>query len=348
MRIVQLGPLPPPHGGVSTNLMEINDLLISRGHSASVIAITSDSQTGHAPNTYKPRSAFQLLKLLMTLDFDIVHFHIGGDFGLRLAILTLVCGLLPGKKSAVTFHSGGYAGQALNFAKPFSLRGLAFRSVDFVIGVNAQMLKMFRAYGVSEKRVKLILPFALKLPDPKVEVPQNLMEFANAHEPFLLSVGGLEPEYSHSFLIDAMGAVFEKQPNAGLMIIGSGSLETMLREQIASKNYAAKVFIVPGVEHDILLHLIEKADVLLRLTQYDGDAISVREALYLRTPVIATDNGMRPEGVTLVPSLPTPEVLAAKITEILATQTALQLDESGDGQRNIEAVLKVYEDLMAN
>jgi glycosyltransferase involved in cell wall biosynthesis len=51
------------------------------------------------------------------------------------------------------------------------------------------------------------------------------------------------------------------------------------------------------VEREITIHLIEKADLLLRPTYFDGDAVSVREALFLQTPVVATDNGMRPDGV---------------------------------------------------
>jgi glycosyltransferase involved in cell wall biosynthesis len=45
---------------------------------------------------------------------------------------------------------------------------------------------------------------------------------------------------------------------------------------------------------------MRNADVMLRTTLFDGDAISVHEALYLGTPVIATDNGMHPEGVRLI------------------------------------------------
>ena len=348
MRIVQLGPLPPPHGGVSINLLAINDLLISHGHSALVIAITSSSQTENLSNTYKPCSSFQLLKLLLTLDFDIVHFHIGGVFNLRLAVLTLVCGILPGKRSVVTFHSGGYARNAVEFAKLLSLRGFAFRSVDFVIGVNSQMLEMFRAYGVSEHKMKLVLPFALKRPDQQIEVPPSLMEFVSVQEPFLLSVGGLEPEYSHSFMIDAMETVLTRLPNAGLMIVGSGSLWEELREQIASKAYSDKICLVNDIHHGVLLHLIENADVLLRLTQYDGDAISVREALFLQTPVIATDNNMRPDGVRLVPTTPKPEDVAEKIAEITLVKRSNHLQETVDGQRNIESVLEIYKQLIEN
>lgn len=347
MRVVQIGPLPPPHGGVSTNLKAIHDLLISRGHSACVIAITESSRIDNIPNGYKPRSAFQLIRLLLTLDFDVVHFHIGGDFGFRLAVLTLVCGLLPGKKSAISFHSGGYALAALKFAKPLSLRGIAFRSVDFLIGVNSQMLDMFRAYGVPENKMRLVLPFALSRPDPKINASADLNRFISAHEPFLLSVGGLEPEYSHSLMIAAIDGVLRKLPNAGLIIVGSGSLEPELRQQIAEKEYADKILLVNDVEHAIVLHLIEKADVLLRLTKYDGDAISVREALFLQTPVIATDNGMRPDGVKLISSSPTLDEVAESIAEIIGQAPAVQTGNSGDGLKNIEAVLSVYEDLMS-
>jgi glycosyltransferase involved in cell wall biosynthesis len=47
---------------------------------------------------------------------------------------------------------------------------------------------------------------------------------------------------------------------------------------------------------------MRNADVMLRTTLFDGDAISVHEALYLGTRVIATDNGMRPGGVRLIPN----------------------------------------------
>lgn len=348
MRVVQLGPLPPPHGGVSTNLEAIHGLLLSRGHDDSgIIAITSSSETGDVPNIYKPRSAFQLLKLLLMLNFDIVHFHVGGDFSLRLAVLMLLCGILPGRKSVVTFHSGGYALEAVKFAKPMSIRGIAFRSLDFMIGVNEQMLEMLRAYGVSESKMSLILPFSLHRPNSNVEVTKKLLDFANVHEPFLLSVGGLEPEYAHAFMIDTMETVLRRLPDAGLMIVGAGSLVDELRTQIASKEYSERILLVNDVEHEVVLHLIEKSDILLRLTQYDGDAISLREALFLGTQVIATDTGMRPEGVNLVALPPTAEEVAQTIMEVVAKKQPVDAEQNVDGIQNIEAVLAVYEKLLA-
>jgi glycosyltransferase involved in cell wall biosynthesis len=345
MRILQLGPYPPPNGGVQTNLKAIHDLLGERGHHASVIAMTRDSQTENVPDVYKPRSIFELLKLLLTLRYDIVHLHIGGNLNFRLAALMTLCGLLPNRKSIVTFHSGGYAAEAVHSAKFFSRRGFAFRSVDFVIGVNEQMLEMFERFGVEKQKMRLILPFVLQKPNRALAVLEELQRFAEKHQPFLLTVGLLEKEYALSLQIEALEHVLEAFPKAGLMILGSGSLENELREIIASKKYSENIFLAGDVKRDITLHLIEKADVLLRPTYYDGDAVSVREALFLQTPVVATDNGMRPDGVNLIPLPPHPDALAEKTRQVLSDESEPKTTEKDADWGNIEAVLSVYEEL---
>lgn len=352
MRVLQLGPFPPPNGGVQTNLKAIHDLLGERGHDAAVIAVTRASRTEGVPNVYKPGSVFRLIKMLLTLKYDIVHFHIGGNLNFRLTMLMLICGLLPNRKSVVTFHSGGYAEEAVHFAKYFSLRGFAFRSLDFVIGVNSQMLEMFRRYGVKENKMTLILPFVLQKPAPEVEIPANLLEFVETHRPFLLTVSGLEKEYGISLQIEALERILEKFPNAGLMILGWGSLEKELSELIRSKKYAANILLTGDVNRQAALHLIEKAEIMLRPTYYDGDAISVREALFLQTPVVATNNGMRPEGVNLIPAPPRIENLVEKVFEILAIKDGQKpakndsVWKNANGLENIEAVLNVYEKLI--
>ena len=68
------------------------------------------------------------------------------------------------------------------------------------------------------------------------------------------------------------------------------------------------------------LAVIARADLLLRTTVYDGDAISVREGLAIGTRVLATDNGMRPDGVFLFHPL-TPAALSIAVASALAAPT---------------------------
>ena len=109
MKVVQLGPYPPPHGGVQTNLVAIREYLRRTGHSCDAVNLTRfRARTAEA--CYYPEGAIALMRLLWQLPADILHLHFGGDLTPRLLGLALFCTLLPGRKTVLTFHSGGYPG----------------------------------------------------------------------------------------------------------------------------------------------------------------------------------------------------------------------------------------------
>src|SRR6185437_11491900 len=108
VRVLQLGPYPPPHGGVQTNLVAIHRALRARGDDARVANITSTRRPS-ADGVDYPRNALDLLTLLVRRQYDVVHLHLGGHLSPRLLGLCLLCTLLPRTHTVVTFHSGGYA-----------------------------------------------------------------------------------------------------------------------------------------------------------------------------------------------------------------------------------------------
>jgi glycosyltransferase involved in cell wall biosynthesis len=346
MRVLQIGPFAPPHGGVHANLSAIREALLERGGSCEVIVITRpDRPVEKEEGIYRPRTAFQLLRLLFKLNYDIIHLHIGGTLTTRLLALTFICTLLPKKKSVLTFHAGGYpsspAGQT---AKPFSLRGFVFRRLDRIIGVNTAIVEMFKKFGVASDKVRLIYPYSFTRPPKDTPIPQESKKFLSAHHPVLISVSLLEKAYDLPLQIDVMEAVLGKFPQAGLMIIGAGSLENDLRQLIKSKPYAEHIMLCGDTTRIVTLRMIEEGDLMLRTTLHDGDAISIREALFLGTPVIATDNGMRPDGVDLIP-ISDLSALREAIFKHLGNESQKQSCDD-NGKENIETVLKLYEELL--
>jgi glycosyltransferase involved in cell wall biosynthesis len=345
MKVVQLGPYPPPHGGVQTNLVAIRDYLRSHGHACDAINLTR-FRRADADGVYYPQGAAALMKLLWRLDADILHLHFGGDLTRRLLGLALFCTLLPRRKTVLTFHSGGYPSSPEGrTASPGTLRGFVLRRLDGLIGVNPEISAMFEKFGVRRERVRTILPFVVRPPDRSQPLPERLAEFFRAHSPVLLTVGLLEPEYDLAMQIDSLAGILERHPRAGLIIAGAGSLESSLRAQIDAKPYAKDVMLYGDMPHAVTLHATLECDVLLRTTLYDGDSVSVREALYVGTPVIASDNGMRPPGVHLIP-VSDPARLRDAVCGLLARGTPRQAP-AGDGQENVRAVLGLYEHLLA-
>lgn len=344
MHVLQLGPYPPPEGGINRNILAIRAELRKAGHQCSIIATSKSSSVTPEADVYHPRTPLELLRLLTKLDYDILHLHIGGDITARVMTLVFICSLFRRGKNILSFHSGGYPStDEGKRAKRSSIRGSIFRGFSRVIAVNSLIANVFESYGVQKKAVSVILPYVHRLPDPSYSMPERLRRFTAKHSPFILTVGLLEPEYDLSLQIDALENVLQKFPDAGLMIVGSGSLHEELTNVIAAKQYANKILLAGDVEHAATLHLIRDADVLLRTTLFDGDAISVREALFLGTPVVATDNGMRPVGIYLI-NVGDKEDLVGKVSDAFSKPRKKDENIQSDSS-NIDDVLKLYQTL---
>ncbi|HEU4829911.1 MAG TPA: glycosyltransferase family 4 protein [Gemmatimonadales bacterium] len=346
MRVLQLGPYPPPHGGVQTNLVAIRRLLRQRGIPCAVINITGAPESGDEA-VYYPRGAVSLLRLLARLKFDVVHLHLGGSLTPRLLGLAAVCALLPGRKSVLTFHSGGYPSSPEGrTARAGTLRGAVFRRFDRIIVVNQELAALFQRFGCRDEAIRLIPPHESPMLDATgdaAELPQSLREFLAAHEAVMTTVGLLEPEYDLARQIEAFPRIRSAVPGAGLLIIGSGSLEGELRTRIAQSPAAAHIRLAGDVPHDQTLRAIARSRAFLRTTLYDGDSISLREALALGTPVVATDTGMRPDGVRLIPIGDSDALIAAAA----AAASAPREPRASEGTGNTEAVLGLYRELVA-
>lgn len=344
MRVLQLGPYPPPHGGVQSNLVALRTFLRLQGVPCAVINITRHRKPD-SDEVYYPRTAVGLIRLLSRLDYDVVHLHLGGILTRRLLGLAFVCTLLRGCRSVMTFHSGGYpASDKGKSTGPTSLAGFVLRRFDGLIGVNPEIIEFFERLGVSPDRTRLIPPHSF-LPEEQSApaLPRLLASFLGVHNPGLISVGLLEPEYDLPLQIEVLGHVRQRFPSAGLVLIGSGSLEEELRGRIRACSYAEHILLCGDVTHAATMQAISRAHVLLRTTLYDGDAVSVREALHVGTPVIASNNGMRPAGVRLIPKSDLPALLHA-INETLA-QPAPRKEVSGNDDSNLKAVLDFYREL---
>jgi glycogen synthase len=345
LRVLLLGPYPPPHGGVEISLASLQDFLDGHQVCCEVINLTRHRKA-EGRGVHYPASAMGVVRLVLQKKARIIHVHIGGNVTWRLLGLGLVCSLLPRRKLVLTLHSGGYpsspAGKA---ARPLSLRGFLFRRFDGLIGVNQELVAMFINFGVPLEKIRLILPSALPAHVPDVALPETIRGFFEAHNPVLLTVSGLEPEYDLPLQIEALGSLRETRPDAGLLIIGAGSHESVIRDRIRAKPYAEHILLAGDVSHEVVLRIMSLSDVLLRTTLYDGDSIAVREALHFGLPVVATDNGMRPEGVILIP-VSDQQALCQAIRCTLDKPAARQMSPGAD-VTNLNRVIEFYKHLLS-
>jgi glycosyltransferase involved in cell wall biosynthesis len=345
MRVLQLGPYSLPHGGIQAHVVALRRYLQSQGVPCDIIDLNERRQTD-GNGVYGPRTAVNLFWLLLQLPADIVHLHIGGNITSRLLGLSLICGWLPGRKSVLTFHSGGYpSSEEGKRAAPNTLRGRILSKFDRVIGVNQEIVDVFLRYGLPPRNVRLIKPYSLPANPPNVSLPDPLDSFFREHSPVLISVGLLEPEYDLPLQIDVLELVRREYPNAGSVLIGSGSLEHELRKKIDEKPYRNDILLCGDVDREITLRAMADSDVYLRTTLFDGDSISLREALHFGVRVIASDRASRPDNVAIIPAEDI-EALRKSILEQLRHEPPKRENGRVADDSNLEAVLSLYREML--
>jgi glycogen synthase len=345
MRILLLGPYPPPQGGIQTHLVALQEHLRCHAIPSSVINLTRFRKEG-IDGVYYPHTWVQVIGLLLRLPYDIAHLHIGGNLSARLLALAVVVSSLPGKRTVLTLHSGGYpSSDRGRNTGPLTPRAIILRRFDGLVGVNREIVSFYRRCGASETAIRLIPPYApVSIPEGTA-LPSDLDQFFLSHDPVLLSVGLLEREYDLPLQILTIEHIRKQFPRAGLVMIGSGSLEQYLKGLAKKSPERDHILLCGDLPHEATLLAIRQCSLLLRTTLYDGDALSVREALQLGTPVIATDNRMRPEGVTLIPPSD-PEALRTKVVNCLKDAKQPPSPKLA-GSENMNAIVELYEDVLA-
>ena len=145
--------------------------------------------------------------------------------------------------------------------------------------------------------------------------------------PVLIAIGRLTEQKDYPTLFEAFRRL-RHRPNPVLWIMGSGELETSLKQLAAELGIADRV-VFQGFRRDVLAYAAA-ADLMVLSSAWEGFANVIVEAMAMGTPVVATDCEHGPgeiiaDGVNgrLVP-VGQPDALAAAIDDVLSDRGQLE------------------------
>ena len=101
----------------------------------------------------------------------------------------------------------------------------------------------------------------------------------------MVCVGRLAPQKGHRYLIDAMPSVLSEHPGARLLMVGDGHLVRSLRERAEPLGDGVAFL---GLRHDVPA-LLALSDVFVFPSLWEGVGLSLREAMIVGRPVVATN-----------------------------------------------------------
>jgi glycosyltransferase involved in cell wall biosynthesis len=116
------------------------------------------------------------------------------------------------------------------------------------------------------------------------------------HAPILSTTLFFRSEYGLDILMEAVARLRRDYPRLGCLVMGSGDRSEPLA-LIDRRGLHAAVHLAGDLPHDECVKVIARSNVFVRPTRADGDSISVREAVSLGVPTVASRVGTRPEGV---------------------------------------------------
>ncbi len=201
-----------------------------------------------------------------------------------------------------TVMSAGLASQLTG--TPFAVRAVAeigppipLRIAQLVICLSASMVQFARKYGVSAERIQLI-PNSIETdsfcPDPQLR-GQTRRELGLSEDHFVLVlVGRIAEGKGHRYAVQALSQVLGRLPSTVLLIVGEGSLEQEVQEQIASLGLESQVKML-GFRADPRPYYAA-ADIALVPSHWQEAAANVNlGAQAMGLPLIASRDGGLPE-----------------------------------------------------
>jgi glycosyltransferase involved in cell wall biosynthesis len=213
--------------------------------------------------------------------------------------IAAACGFAAqfGPGATLTLHSG-MAPSYIRTAPGWMRRLIRLACVLHrqVICVNAEIADAISELGVARTQLEIV-PAFLPIELPEVTVPAEIDEWMHRHSPVLSSTMFFRPEYGFELLVEAVSRLRTQHPECGCLVMGTGEDREAAAQLVASRGLTDAMYLAGDLEHQMCLALMGRSNVFVRPTFRDGDSISVREAVALGVPVVASNVGTRPEEV---------------------------------------------------
>jgi len=310
MKINIIGPFPPPYGGISVHVKRMM-LFLSNNNVEVNIYNESKDCINSSKNILQIGNYRKFIFKLPFLKCDIIHFHsINRNIRILMGFFKIF-----NKKLVLTIHGESLHDQ-LHQSNWIYRRLLLFsiKKINKIVCVNLNTINELIDLGVNNKNLSYIPAFISPIESEQDfnNIPQSVRDFIEDSK-FLISANGWvrfynnEDLYGLDMLIELVRKLKDRGYNVSLLI---GLLGTELENHNEKSYYEGlknkineyniqNYIMIFEVKDTEFYPILKKSKLFLRPTNTDGDAVSIREALYYKIPTIASDVVKRPEGTIL-------------------------------------------------
>lgn len=308
-------------GGVRAHIRQVSQLLAKDRHQvllaapSNVISPAPGAVGGACLRTYqidigaRPSGADlkalrQLKQLAATV--EVIHAH-----GLRAgALAVLAAKRLPAAKRprvVVTLHNLP-VGSAPTRLVGKALHLVVVKGADYVLTVSPDLLEKAKQLGLKAGEIAVVPAPARGCMDhvAQPEISQDSAQSLDAGSgvgagsgygassaagcgatPCVLTIARLAPQKGLDLLLEAATLIKQRGINFTWLVAGDGPLKAQLNQQITAADLPVKLL---GRREDIGA-LLAQADVVVQTSYWEGQPLTLREAMQAGCAIVATDVG---------------------------------------------------------
>jgi glycosyltransferase involved in cell wall biosynthesis len=301
LRVLMVTPRSPLlQGGVERHVAEVSKRIAAAGAEVEVLcsepggpALQEEELDGVRVRTVRawPRNrdyyfAPGLWREMARRPWDVIHVQ---SYHTLVAPLAMLRALILRVPYVVTFHGGGHTSEVRNRLRPLQrllMRPLLRRAARLVAVARFEIDQYGEELGLPPERFALI--------------PNGIdLSFAEARQqprngtPVIASVGRLERYKGHHRVIAAFPTVLAGNPQARLLIVGSGPYEGELRRQVDELNLGDRVEFtsVPADRPAAMAELLSRVNVMALLSGFETHPLAAIEAAAAGCRLLVADSG---------------------------------------------------------
>ncbi|MCX8049622.1 MAG: glycosyltransferase family 4 protein [Methylohalobius sp.] len=284
MRVIVVGPVPPPFGGMANQTLQLYEKLASQGIEVELVPTNRPYWPAWVGYIKGVRAVFRLLPYLLKLWRTARRggvFHVMANSGWSwhlFAAPAVWIAFLRGRKVVLNYRGGEaerFFAQSFFWVKP-----TLARCAEVV--VPSEFLKeIFSRYGVRTE----VIPN-----------PVDLKRFAPgektyAEGPTIIVCRHLEAIYGIDVALVAFAKVLVRCPRARLLIAGTGPERARLGSLAKELGIADHVTFTGQLTHDQMRALYATADLMLNPSRIDNAPNVLLEAMASGVPIVSTNAG---------------------------------------------------------
>ena len=276
--VLIIGKVPPPIGGVTIHVSRL---------------LATLEKTGH-PYTFASLDAQSLGSIFRQIGkHQVVHLHTSNP-ALRFAVS--LYGRMSSTSLISTFHGDiGRFGAVKN-----ALDRASIRLARVPVVLNESSKKVAGELNPQTRLVSSYIPANLDTEPPLGAEWGERLDDLRRRYPVLASTNAFNVSFTNEgrevYRISEIVTALNGHREIGFICSDPSG---RYRPYLEQKGVAVGENILLIDERHSFIRVIERSDILLRLTHTDGDSLSVKEALDMGVPVLASDVVSRPDGTCL-------------------------------------------------